>query len=916
MVPPLPSQDCVPAVTHNRATARRLRRSLPVVLAAVATAPALAIGLAADARLLGGGLGGPAPAVTYDLVLVALPLAVLLLTVALLSVRGRGRRVEALEAHADLLASRLEAVVATPDEVVLLLGLDGGIQSWPPAAAALYGMPAESARGQSFEALLDPAEVARAREAFARVVAGGDRVSERATHRRPAGQAFVAAESWAAVRGGDGAVTGVSLTVRDVTTETLASARLAASERRWRLLMESAIDAVVCADDQGHVVDWNPAAARVFGWSADEARALGLDDLLVPDGDSAGTGWRSAPGQLLRLRAPRGDGSTFAAEATVADYGDEGRTWYTVFLRDVTERAEAERRAVESEARYRSLVEHLPGVVYTSGVGRWAPFEYASPQLSALLGYRPEEWVGIPGMWEEHIHPDDLRRVLSDNAADLDVAGRARPDREYRMRRRDGREIWVLDHSVLEPDPSRAPRRWHGYLTDITERKRLEAELVRLAFHDPLTGLANRALLNDRVAHALARINRESGLVAMLLIDLDDFKRINDAHGHEVGDRLLVAVARRLREALRSGATIARLGGDEFAILAEGVADEAAAAAIAQRLIAAFDEPFKLEGLQLGVRVSVGVAVDITRQRTPAWLLRAADLAMYEAKGLGKGRWRLYDPQTHLASARRVVLEGELRRAVERRQFLLYYQPVRDFRTGEIVGSEALLRWNHPKRGIVGPTEIIPTLEATGLIGDVGRWVMDEVCRQAAEWTTTLPSIRWTAVNVSAAQLRGDAFLQFVRASIERYGLDAGRLSIEITESLALDDSADTAGLLHRLRDMGARIAVDDFGTGYSSLAYLRNLPIDRIKIDRSFVDGVGTDPEATAVARVIVELARSLRLSTVAEGIEHEAQAAALAEMGCDMGQGFLLARPLEPTAFAALVRAQQARRGLASVG
>jgi len=465
-------------------------------------------------------------------------------------------------------------------------------------------------------------------------------------------------------------------------------------------------------------------------------------------------------------------------------------------------------------------------------------------------------------------------------------------------------------------DADGTPVRWHGYLTDITERKRLEADLARLAFHDPLTGLANRALLNDRVAHAMARTEREPGLVAMLLLDVDDFKRINDAHGHDVGDRLLVAVARRLRETVRTGATIARLGGDEFAVLIEGLAEEAGALTIAQRVVTAFDDPFRIEGLQVGARVSVGVAVDINRKRSPAWLLRAADQAMYEAKGLGKGRWRVYDPQAHLASARRLVLESELRRAVQRKQFVLYYQPVHDFRTGEIVGSEALLRWNHPKRGLVGPTDIIPTLESTGLIGEVGRWVVDEACRQAAEWATRLPSIRWTAVNVSAAQLRGDTFVQFVRESIERHRLDASRLSIEITESLALDDSSETSDLLRRLRELGARIAVDDFGTGYSSLAYLRRLPIDRIKIDRSFVEGVGTDPEATAVARVIVELARSLRLSTVAEGIENETQSRALAEMGCDMGQGFLLARPLEPAAFAALVEAQQSRRDLAAAG
>ncbi len=698
----------------------------------------------------------------------------------------------------------------------------------------------------------------------------------------------------------------------DTTAETAAIERLARSESRARLLAESAIDAVVSANGAGQLVDWNPAAAKLFAWTQDEARTLTLDDLIPPQDASGEAPWRTLAGRTERVAARRLDGTTFEADASVAVYEDGGHTWFTAFLRDATERAAAERRARESEARYRSLVEHLPGVVYAARAGRWAPVEYASPQLAEVLGYQPEEWVGVAGVWEEHIHPDDLGRVLSDDAYDERGEQPARPAREYRMRRRDGREIWVRDQAVLDSDAAGQPVRWHGYLTDITERKRLEAELVRLAFHDPLTGLANRALLNDRVAHALARA--EPGPVAMLLIDVDDFKRINDTHGHDVGDRLLVAVARRFRDSVRPGATIARLGGDEFAILIEGLAEDAEALAIAQRLVVAFEQPFKVEGLQLGARISIGVAVDITRQRTPAWLLRAADLAMYEAKGMGKGRWRVYNPQAHLASARRLVLESELRRAVERGQFALHYQPVFDLGTGEIVGSEALLRWNHPKRGIVAPSEFIPTLESTGLIAEVGRWVMDETCRQAAAWSTQLPSLRWTAVNVSAAQLRGGSFVGFVRDSLMRHDLDASRLSIEITESLALDDSSETADLLHRLRDLGARIAVDDFGTGYSSLAYVRRLPIDRIKIDRSFVEGVGADPEATAVVRVIVELARSLHLSTVAEGIEHELQGRTLAELGCDMGQGYLLARALEPAAMAALVTAQRVRRDLAA--
>ncbi len=563
-----------------------------------------------------------------------------------------------------------------------------------------------------------------------------------------------------------------------------------------------------------------------------------------------------------------------------------------------------------SDSAYRSLVEGLPGVVYSAQVGRWAPIDYASPQLVELLGYEPSELVGVPGMWEEHIHPDDRARVLEEDQRDVAARSTARTDREYRMLRRDGREIWVRDLTVLELDGQGNPLRWHGFVVDITEHKRLETDLVRLAFHDPLTGLANRALFNDRVAHALAMTERSPGLVAMLLIDIDDFKRVNDAYGHDAGDRLLVAVARRLRDTMRAGSTIARLGGDEFAALVEGIADEQAAHAVAQRVVEAFQAPFRLEGLTVGVRVSVGLAVDLNRRRSASWLLRAADLAMYDAKGLGKGRWSTYDPRAHLVTAKRMVLESELRRAVEHRQFVLHYQPVSDMQTGAIVGSEALLRWDHPKRGIVGPTEIIPLLEATGLINEVGRWVVDEACRQTAEWTAHLPAHHWVAVNVSAVQLRGGSFVPFVAETIAGRGLEADRLTFEVTESLALSDTAETTGLLGRLRGLGIRIAVDDFGTGYSSLAYLRRLPIDRIKIDRSFVEGVGTDPEATALARIIVELARSLHLSTVAEGIETTTQARAVAALGCELGQGYLLGRPMPPAALAATVRAQVAQR------
>jgi diguanylate cyclase (GGDEF)-like protein len=397
-------------------------------------------------------------------------------------------------------------------------------------------------------------------------------------------------------------------------------------------------------------------------------------------------------------------------------------------------------------------------------------------------------------------------------------------------------------------------------------------------------------------------------MLGMIVIDVDDFKRVNDAHGHAAGDRLLVAVAERLRACLRGDATIARLGGDEFAVLLEGLTDDAAALVVAQRVVRAFDTPLRIDGATLSTRVSAGVAVDVAGTRDAAWLMRSADTAMYEAKRLGKGRWQAYDPAAHLASAKRLVLENELRRAVARKQFALVFQPITDLASGTIVATEALIRWNHPTRGLVGPIEFISVLESTGLIEPVGRWVVDEAVRQAAIWANQLPSLEWTSVNVSPAQLLSDDFYTSVQAAIAEHGLEPSRLTLEVTESLALDDSVDTVERLHALRALGVRIAVDDFGTGYSSLGYLRRLPIDKLKIDRTFVDGIGTDPDATAVARAIVELAKSLHLTTVAEGIENAHQAKTLLSLGCDLAQGYLFAKPLRAPDLAALVAGREA--------
>jgi diguanylate cyclase (GGDEF)-like protein/PAS domain S-box-containing protein len=766
-------------------------RALLVLVLVVATVPALVAGLVAQMSLLAaGGTPGTLSGAALAPVLLAAPLAGLLLLVAVANVRARARQVRALAAEMRHTNGRLAAVIGAAQDAIILLDPQGTVRAWNPAAERLYGVTADDAIGQPFETYIEPSDRAAAHDAAMMVVAADRKMTTDGHHRR-GDVVFPATTVWTAVRDTDGAVDGV------------------------------------CA-----------------------------------------------------------------------------------LVQDSTGRQASERLAVEAQelaSRYRSLVEHLPGVVYRAKVGRWGPVTYVSPHLQTLLGYAPEEWIGIAGIWEEHIHPADLERVLAED--DAEAAGVAESeDREYRMRTRAGTEIWVRDHAEIERDQDGAPVAWNGFLFDVTERKQLESQLLQLAFHDSLTGLANRALLGDRIAHAIARREREPGPIAMLIVDLDDFKVINDAHGHEAGDRLLVAAAERLGACVRADATVARLGGDEFAVLLEDLTDDAAALVVAQRIVRGFEKPLRIEGATVSVRVSVGVAVDATGKRSATWLMRSADTAMTEAKRLGKGRWQAYDPAAHLAAARRLVLEGELRRAVERKQFVLVYQPISDLRTGDIVGTEALIRWNHPTRGLVNPVEFISLLETTGLIEPVGLWVVGEAVRQMAAWSTHLPGLRWTAVNVSSAQLRSDAFHDRVRDSLAEHHLDPGRLTLEVTEGLALDDSPQTVARLEALRALGCEIAIDDFGTGYSSLSYLRRLPIDKLKIDRSLVDGVGPDAEATAVARAIVDLARTLHLTTVAEGIEQPHQADALRELGCDLGQGYLFAKPLGAIELAAHVLGRQA--------
>ena len=428
-------------------------------------------------------------------------------------------------------------------------------------------------------------------------------------------------------------------------------------------------------------------------------------------------------------------------------------------------------------------------------------------------------------------------------------------------------------------------------------------ELRHQALHDALTGLPNRVLALDRVEQMLARARRQQLPVAALYVDIDGFKHVNDSFGHAAGDELLRIVARRLESVVREGDTAARLGGDEFVVLVEGSTLDAGPELVAERLLEVLGKPYDMRGeigRELALSASIGIAFGL--RGSPDELLRDADIALYEAKGAGRNRYVLFNSGMATAFRDRLAIQMDLLEALEKDQFFLLYQPTFDLQSESVIGVEALIRWRHPTRGVLGPADFIPVAESTGLIVPIGSWVLHEACRQAATWHARGQRLGMS-VNVSARQLDADELVEDVRLALEENGLEATTLTLEVTETALMSDPEATAARLHRLKQLGVRVAIDDFGTGYSSLAYLRQFPADALKIDRSFISNIASSKQSTALLRTLVQLGKTLEIDTLAEGIEDQAQLATLQREQCDHGQGFLFSRPLDVTAVEAFL-------------
>lgn len=674
---------------------------------------------------------------------------------------------------------------------------------------------------------------------------------------------------------------------------------LAAAQQASTLMdtmAQSDQDISITCDRKGEVTSISDGCLATLGYEPLELAAGEYRRLIHPDDhatlrESLFHALGSSAPTTVEGRFQHKDGSYVWLEWTITPLED-GAGAYGIG-RDITMYKQYERLLRESEQLYRALFEYSPDGVFT--LDYEGHVITMNPACTKISGFESHALVGqsLDGLLlPEHkaAAVAMLHTVMKGEAQNFETA----------IRHRDGRMLFlhvtmvplVLEGTVVGV---------YGVVRDITERKNAEERLAHMAFHDPLTSLANRTLFMNRLDQLVTKNVTNQPSFAILYLDLDDFKFVNDSLGHRTGDLLLMEAARRLKSCVSEGDTVARLGGDEFTVLLEGTQDTDDAIAAAHRILRALNQPYDIDGQKMVVTPSVGVVMG--NQGVDAKeLLRYADIAMYKAKQNGKARYEAFTPVMYNHVLQRLQLENDLRRAIEQKEFRVLYQPIVELGTGAIVGVEALIRWEDPERGVISPAQFIPLAEETGLILPIGRWVLEEACRQGRKWQEHHPDLI-VSVNLSARQFREPFLAEEIVQVLQETDMQPTRLQLEITESILMQESATTQETLRHLKSLGIQLAMDDFGTGYSSLSYLKRFPIDVLKIDRSFVDGLGESPEDTALVRTVIQLAKALNLTVTGEGVETAEQIAQLRAMECERGQGFFFARPLTAQAIEELL-------------
>jgi diguanylate cyclase (GGDEF)-like protein/PAS domain S-box-containing protein len=798
-------------------------------------------------------------------------------------------------------ARRFRDVAGAAGEYVWEVDLAGRFTYVSPGIEKSWGYRPEAVLGRTPVEFMPPAERERVRAWVAHNM-GPDGALRDFEHQvaGPSGEVRWVRVNAIGLFDANGRRIGQRGTGRDITQRKLAEQRLEDGHRFLAGILDAAPDPITVKDEQLRFVAVNEAFCRLVGHSRESL--IGRDDFSVVPPDHA---------QRIRAQdeaALTGDAPVVYETETLLDgqrrwllvrktrilRSDGSRAVLTVFT-DLTERRAMEQALRESETRFRDFTRAASEFVWENDLeGR---FTYVSDRAQAVFGCPPAEMLGRTAA--DFMPEGELERVREW------LARHVQPDSSFRDLEQQvigaGGEIrWLLVNAVGMFDDHGRRIGQRGAARDITERKQAEARITHLATRDALTDLPNRVLLGDRLQQALINAKRQRTAVAVMFIDLDRFKHINDSLGHDVGDELLRHVASRLVRCLRNGDTLARLGGDEFVAVLEGLRSSDDARAVGDKILAALGEPFSIGGQILATTASIGVSLYPSDGDDANVLMRNADTAMYHAKGAGRNALHFFSLEMNLRAMERHRLETALRQALDARQFSLVYQPQLDVTSGAVVGAEVLLRWTHPELGQVSPARFIPLAEELGLIQALGDWVLEAACAQIAAW----PTASWlrVAVNLSAGQLRDTrAFLERAQAILREALIDPRRVEFEITETLLVSNVAEHSHVLRTLGERGCGIAVDDFGTGYSSLSYLKRLPIDTLKIDRSFVRDIVADRDDAAIVSAVVAMARKLKLDVVAEGVETREQLAVVRELGIDRYQGYLVSPGVTGEEFAA---------------